>query len=125
MISHISNLINLDFSVPHHLLRLLAANGGLNSGIHIPTPAEQNPIWPATTTVASASTSGNNDLARGNVSVDTNGIYPFVLPNVNNYISVDNNFVDPVGIECSETSSSTSSANAQVGTNLRIFVSPS
>jgi len=85
-------------NLPHHLLRLLAANGGLNSGIHLPTPpAEQSPIWPATT-VAAASTSGNNDLARGNVSVDTN---------------VDNNFVDPVGIEGSETSSSTSSANAQ------------
>ena len=93
----------------------MAANGGLNSGIHLPTPpAEQSPIWPATT-VAAASTSGNNDLARGNVSVDTNGIYLFVLQSVNNYISVDNNFVDPVGIEGSETSSSTSSANAQVG----------
>ena len=67
--------------MPHHLLRILAANGGLNSvnsGIHIPTPpAEQSPIWPSAATVAAASTSGNNDLARGNVSVDTNGIYSF------------------------------------------------
>ncbi|KAE9551941.1 hypothetical protein FO519_004842 [Halicephalobus sp. NKZ332] len=88
--------------LPNQILRILTANGGLsaiNPGIHLPTtPAEQNSIWSPAAAVAAASTSGSNDLARGNGSVDTN---------------VDNSFVDPVGIEGSETSSSTSSANAQ------------
>lgn len=64
--------------VPASLLRFFAT-GGLTSGsggIHLPNPVESNSLWtPAAAAVATASTSGNTDLARGNGSVDINGKY--------------------------------------------------
>uniref|UniRef100_A0A914Z1E4 Uncharacterized protein n=2 Tax=Panagrolaimus TaxID=55784 RepID=A0A914Z1E4_9BILA len=84
-------------NLPSQLFRFLMNSQQPNQNIHLPQ-VEHN--WPAAAVAAaSASTSGNTtDLAQNATSVENN---------------VDNNFVDSVGIEGSETSSSTSSANTQ------------
>jgi hypothetical protein len=89
------------FLVPRQILQQLYA-----AALTPSNPASMHSLqvehnWPAAVAAAAAaaSTSGNTtDLAQNATSVENNG---------------DNNFIDSVGIEGSETSSSTSSANTQ------------